>query len=319
MKLVILDANSLGGKLDLSVFRVFGELDIYGFTAPNEVEDRIHDVDVIIANKIVLGEHNLSNAKALKLICITGTGTNNVDKKYTNSRGITVSNVVNYSTESVAQHTFALLFYLLEHLAYYNHYVTSGGYVEDKTYGHFKQNYNELSGKIWGIIGLGHIGERVAQIAQAFGCQVQYYSSSGLNNSSRYPRVELATLLQTSDILSIHAPLNEKTEHLITYKEIAMMKKTAYLLNLGRGKIIHEDDLVRAIEDDLLAGVGLDVLEVEPMSATSPFRRLDRNEKLYMTPHIAWASVESRNRMVNEVYLNIEAYLEGNPKCVVTI
>lgn len=319
MKLVILDANSLGGRLDLSVFKAFGELTIFGFTAPEEVADRIHDVDVIITNKVALGAHNLSETDHLKLICITGTGTNNVDKRYTNSRAITVCNVVNYSTESVAQHTFALLFYLLEHLSYYDEYVTSGGYIEDKTYGHFKQNYNELYGKTWGIIGLGNIGSRVAQIAQVFGCKVQYYSTSGQNSSQIYKRVDLETLLQTSDIVSIHAPLNEQTEHLITYNELGMMKKSSYLLNLGRGKILHEEDLVRAIEEELIAGVGLDVLEVEPMESTSPFRRLRDNKKLYMTPHIAWASVEARNRVVAEVYQNIESYFKGEPRCVISI
>ncbi|MBC7960344.1 MAG: hydroxyacid dehydrogenase, partial [Vallitaleaceae bacterium] len=181
MKLVILDANSLGGQLDLSVFENFGELMVYGFTSPEEVAMRIQDAEVIITNKVTLGEHNLSEAKELKLICITGTGTNNVDKVYTLSRGIIVSNVVNYSTENVVQHTFALLLYLLEHLPFYDEYVTSGGYVEDKTYGHFKQSYHELNGKIWGIIGLGNIGKRVAQVAEAFGCKVQYYSTSGKN------------------------------------------------------------------------------------------------------------------------------------------
>lgn len=318
MKIVILDANSLGGKLDLSVFKDFGTLNIYGFTAPEEVADRIYDADVIITNKVVLGKHNLIEANHLKLICVTATGTNNVDKNYTNSRGISLCNVINYSTESVAQHTFAMLFYLLEHLAFYNHYVTSGEYVEDRVYGHYKQNYNELYGKTWGIIGLGNIGKRVAQIAQVFGCKVLYYSTSGLNHSESYERVDLSILLTRSDIVSIHAPLNDRTDHLLTYKEIALMKETAYLLNLGRGRIIHEEDLVRAIEEDLLAGVGIDVLEIEPMSASSPFRRLNNNEKLYMTPHIAWASVESRNRMVDEVYHNIEAFIKGEPRCIIT-
>ncbi len=319
MKLVILDANSLGGMLDLSVFKAFGELDIYGFTQIEEVSARIADADVIITNKVSLGEHNLSGAMKVKLICITGTGTNHVDKHYTNARGITVSNVVNYSTESVAQHTFALVFYLLEQLAYYDHYVSSGGYVEDQNYGHFEQNYRELSGKTWGIIGLGNIGSRVAQIAQAFGCNIQYYSTSGLNNTQLYKRVDLATLLETSDIVSIHAPLNEKTEHLIGYQELSKMKRTAYLINVGRGKIIKEEDLVRAIEENLIAGAGIDVLEVEPMLATSPYRRLSENKKLFMTPHVAWASVESRNRMVDEVYRNIECFLNGQPRCVITI
>lgn len=319
MKLVILDANSLGEQLDLSVFEHFGELVIHGFTEESMVVERIKEADIIVTNKVVLFESNLKYAPNLKLICVTGTGTNNIDKKYTLNRGITVSNVVNYSTESVAQHTFALLFYLFEHMPFYDNYVKSGAYIGDKSFGHYKQSFNELFGKTWGIIGLGNIGRRVAQIAEVFGCEVIFYSTSGKNNNNMYKSVSLNELLVESDIISIHAPLNEQTEHLLTYDKMKLMKKSAYLLNLGRGKIIKQQDLTRVIKEDLIAGAALDVLEVEPMEEDNPLLELSKSDKLLITPHIGWASIESRNRVIDEVYKNIESFILGKPRCVVTI
>lgn len=318
MKIVILDANSLGGSLDLTIFEDFGELYSYGFTDENQLVERIKDVDVIITNKVTLDETNMKEAKQLKLICVTGTGTNNINKKHANELGITVSNVVNYSTESVAQHTFAMLFYLYEQLDYYDQYVKSGRYVNDEQFGHYEMQFNELYGKRWGIIGLGNIGKRVAEIASAFGSEVVYYSTTGRNNHSRYKKVDLKTLLKTSDIVSIHAPLNEQTKYLITYHQLKLMKKSAYLLNLGRGAIIDENDLAWAIEEGLIAGVGLDVLSEEPMSSDNPFISLKQNKhRLFITPHIGWASIESRNRVIQEVYKNIEAFIKGESRNVV--
>lgn len=318
MKIAILDANSLGMGLDLSIFEGFGELYLYGFTDQNELSSRIKDVNVIITNKVKLDETNLKDAKQLKLICVTGTGTNNINKKYADQLGITVSNVVNYSTESVAQHTFAMLFYLYEQLNYYNQYVMSGRYVNDEQFGHYEMQFNELYGKRWGIIGLGNIGRRVAEIASAFGSEVVYYSTTGKNNQQKYQKVDLETLLKTSDIVSIHAPLDEQTKNLITYQELKLMKRSAYLLNLGRGAIINEDDLAYAIEEGLIAGVGLDVLSEEPMSPTSPFLAIKQNKhRVFITPHIGWASIESRNRVIQEVYKNIEAFAKGEKRNVV--
>ena len=172
MKIVILDGNSLGNDLDLSIFEELGELDCFGFTEPSEVEERIHDAEIIITNKVVLDRINLKNAKHVKLICATGTGTNHIERAHTEENGIEIRNVVNYSTESVAQHTFAMLFYLYENLAYYDHYVNSGAYINDNGYGHYEKRFFELKDKTWGIIGMGNIGKRVAQIARAFGCKI---------------------------------------------------------------------------------------------------------------------------------------------------
>lgn len=319
MKIAILDANSLGKGLDLTIFQSLGELYHYGFTDKDKVVARIKDVDVVITNKVVLDETNLKYAPNLKLICVTGTGTNNINKKYAHELGIKVTNVTDYSTQSVAQHTFAMLFYLYEQLNYYDNYVLSGRYVNDDEFGHYAIQFNELSQKRWGIIGLGNIGKKVAEIAQVFGCEVVYYSTTGNNFNSNYQKVDLETLLKTSDVVSIHAPLTEQTNNLIDYPLLKLMKKSAYLLNLGRGSIINEHDLVKALEEGLIAGVGLDVLSEEPMTANSPFLSIKKNRhKLLITPHIGWASVESRNRVLQEVYKNIEAFSNGEERNIVT-
>lgn len=319
MRITILDANSLGKDLDLSIFNSLGKVEVFGFTSPDETAERIKDSEIIIANKVILNESNLKYASKLKLICITGTGTNNIDKSYTNKRGILVSNVINYSTESVAQLTFSILFYLYGNLAFYDSYVKTGAYINDKEYKHYEKKFFELKGKTWGIIGMGNIGKRVAEIASVFGCNIIYYSTSGKNKFDKYLNVELETLLKTSDIISIHAPLNQDTKSLISYKELKLMKKSAYILNLGRGGIIKEEDLIRAIEEDLIQGAGLDVLEVEPMDENSPFLRIINNPKLYITPHIGWASFEARTTMLKEVYKNIEAFKNNKKRNIVYI
>lgn len=314
MRIVLLDAITLGDDLDLTIFESLGELKIYPTSTPQQVIERITEADVIIANKIELDESNLKHAKNIKLICLTATGTNNVDKVYTNKRGIVVSNVVNYSTSSVAQHTFALLFYLYEKLSYYDGYVKSGQYIADNSFTHFDKRFNELEGKTWGIIGLGNIGKRVAAIASAFGCTINYYSTSGRNSDAIYKQVDFQNLMSNSDIISIHAPLNNMTENLIDYKAMAMMKPSAYLINVGRGKIVNESDLRLALDDNLLAGAGLDVLEYEPMKQDNPLNAIKDSTKLIITPHIAWASVEARNKAIAETKENIVSYMNGRPR-----
>ena len=318
MNIVILDANTLGHDLDLSVFNDLGSVTVHGFTSPEDVVSRIKDMDVIIANKVALNETNLSKVPSVKLICLTATGTNNVDKTYTNAHDIVVSNVVGYSTESVAQHTFALLFYLYEKLSYYDNYVKSGTYAGDTMFTHFGQVFNEISGKTWGIIGMGNIGRRVASIAEAFGCEIIYYSTSGMNTGQAYKQVSLDELLASSDIVSIHAPLNDLTRGLIDYEAMNLMKPSSILLNLGRGTIVNEADLCQALDDNLLAGAGLDVLEYEPINPGNPLLKFKDSSRLIITPHIAWASVEARNRVVQEVKENIIAFHNGRPRNQVT-
>ncbi len=310
-KICILDAKTLGSDADLSGIAKFGEVTVYDTTRPDEVIDRVKDQNIVITNKVVLNESNLKWAKELKLICVTATGTNNIDLAYAKSRGIAVTNVAGYSTQSVVQHTFALLFYLLESLKYYDEYVKSMAYSDSDIFTHIDKPFVELFGKTWGIIGLGSIGGSVAAIARSFGCRVVYYSTSGKNNNDEYERVAIDKLLKESDIISIHAPLNDRTKSLIDYKGLVCMKKSAILINLGRGGIVNESDLAKALDEDLIMGAALDVLESEPVKASNPLLSLKRPDKLIVTPHIAWASVEARRRLINELNLNIKAYLNN--------
>lgn len=310
-RICILDAKTLGSDADLSGLSKFGEVTVYNTTKPDEIEDRIKDQNIVITNKVLLNGSNMDSALDLKLICVSATGTNNIDLGYAKSRGIVVTNVAGYSTESVVQHTFAMLFHLIESLNYYDGYVKSMDYSKSDIFTHLDKPFEELCGKTWGIIGLGTIGSSVAAIARAFGCRVVYYSTSGKNNNSGYERVELDKMLKESDIISIHAPLNDSTRNLIDYKCIKVMKKSAILLNLGRGGIVKEGDLAKALDEDLIRGAALDVLESEPVKSDNPLLALKKQDKLLLTPHIAWASVEARRRLINELELNIRAFLNN--------
>ena len=308
MKIVFLDRKTIGEDIDLSGFERFGEVVIYDYSSSEEVPSRVEDADVIVLNKVLVNEATIGNAKQLKLVCVTATGTNNLDKDYLASRGIEWRNVAGYSTEAVAQHTFSLAFYLLEHLSYYDDYVKSEKYVNDRMFTHFERHFHEISGKTWGIIGLGAIGRRVAEIAKCFGANVIYYSTSGRNHSDIYKEVDFDTLLSTSDIISIHAPLDENTMHLIDKTALSKMKKSAILINVGRGPIIVEKDLADALECGQIAAAGLDVLDVEPMSPENPLGRVKDSTKLLITPHIAWAAVEARQRLMKIIEGQIEEW-----------
>ena len=311
MKIVFLDVKTIGEDIDLSGFERFGEVVKYGFSSPEESRERTKDADVVILNKVQINERTIGDADHLKLVCVTATGTNNLDKEYLAERGIEWRNVAGYSTESVAQHTFALLFYLLEKLAYYDEYVKSERSVGDTIFTHFEKVFHELSGKTWGIIGLGNIGRRVADIAKMFGCRVIYYSTSGKNDQMDYDRVDFDTLLRESDIVSVHAPLTAETEGLMNKEAFAKMKKSAIFLNLGRGPIVVEEDLAKALENETIAAAGLDVLAVEPMIKENPLRRIKDSKRLMITPHIAWASVEARTRLMKIIEGQIEEFLEN--------
>ena len=306
MKLVFLDTKTIGEDIDLSAYDALGEVVKYGFSTLEEIPERVKDADVLIVNKIAINEQTIGNAKNLKLVCVTATGTNNLDKEYLKKRGIAWRNVAGYSTESVTQHTFALLFYLLEKMRYYDDYVKDEKYINDTVFTHFAEHFNEVNGKTWGIIGLGTIGRRVADIAKAFGARVIYYSASGSPAQEGYEQVDFETLLTTSDIVSVHAPLNEYTKDLMDREAFAKMKKTAIFLNLGRGPIVVEQDLYEAGE---IAAAGLDVLCEEPMSETNPLAKIKDSKKLIITPHIAWASVEARNRLMQIIVGQIREFL----------
>lgn len=309
MKLVFLDTKTIGEDIDLSAYDALGEVVKYGFSTLEEIPERVKDADVLIVNKIAINEQTIGTAKNLKLVCVTATGTNNLDKEYLKKRGIAWRNVAGYSTESVTQHTFALLFYLLEKIRYYDDYVKDEKYINDTVFTHFAEHFNEVNGKTWGIIGLGTIGRRVADIAKAFGARVIYYSASGSPAQEGYEQVDFGTLLTTSDIVSVHAPLNEYTKDLMDREAFAKMKKTAIFLNLGRGPIVVEQDLYEALETGEIAAAGLDVLCEEPMSETNPLAKIKDSKKLIITPHIAWASVEARNRLMQIIAGQIREFL----------
>lgn len=317
MKLVFMETDTLGSDVDLSIFDEYGEVIKYNKSNPAENADRIKDADIVIVNKIAVNEALLSKAKNVKLVCLTATGTNNVDFHYTNGHQITVTNVKSYSTKSVIQHTFALFFYIYEKLNFYDQFVKTGEYSRRDIFSCFDYKFNELDGKTWGIIGLGEIGKGVADVAKAFGCNVIYYSTSGNNSNQAYTRVDFDTLLSTADIISIHAPLNSTTQNLMNKEAFEKMKDSAILLNLGRGPIINEEDLAGALENGEIAGAGLDVICIEPMLPNNPLLRIQDSNKLIITPHIAWATVEARTRCVNEVYENIKAFLHEEERNVV--
>lgn len=313
-KICVLDSSSLGEDINLEGLNRFGELVVYYSTSQDEVHNRIKDCEIIVTSKALLNSENLANAEALKLICITATGTNNVDLSYAKNRGITVTNVAGYSTRSVVQHTFAMAFNLIESMQYYDNYVKSGEYIKSQSFTHIGRNFYELNNKVWGIIGLGAIGKEVARIAKAFGCEVIYYSTSGSNYSEEYQKVSLNDLLVKSDIISIHAPLNEKTKNLFTITEFSKMKPSSILLNLGRGGIVNETDLAKALNENIIGMAGLDVLEFEPMIAENNLRNIVNPEKILITPHIAWASIESRERLMKEIELNIASFYAGEKR-----
>ena len=312
MKIVFLDAKTIGEDIDLSGFDVLGEVVKYGFSTAEEARERSKDADVLILNKVQVNQKTIGEADHLKLVCVTATGTNNLDKEYLDKRGIAWRNVAGYSTESVAQHTFAMLFYLLEKLPYYDNYVKSEKYVNDVSFTHFAKAFHELSGMTYGIIGLGNIGRRVADIAKAFGCRVIYYSTSGRNSQPGYERVNFDELLEQSDIVSIHAPLDENTLGLMNKEAFAKMKKSAILLNVGRGPIINEADLAEALNNKTIAAAGLDVLSVEPMQEDNPLRGIKDSERLLITPHIAWAGVEARNRLMGIILGQIKEFFKAH-------
>ena len=316
MKLVVLEKESLGTDLDITYFNEFGEVDYYDRTVYDEIADRIADADIVIANKVPLNESTLNGAKNLKIICETATGYNNVDLDYCKARGIRVTNVVGYSTPIVAQHTFAMALYLLEKLPVYDTYVKNGDYAKSPIFTCFEPFFTELEGKTWGIIGLGNIGRKVAEIAKVFGCRVIFYSASGNNTTSDYERVDFDTLLAESDILSLHCPLTDRTQNIINAEALAKMKKTAILINVARGPVVDEQALYDALMSGQIAAAGLDVLVKEPIAADNPLAKIQDSTKLLITPHMAWGSHEARERCAREVYKNIQSFLAGEERNV---
>ena len=306
-KIVVLDGKTLG-NVDYIKLNEFGQVIYYDLTLKEEVTERIKDANIVVTNKVVLNRENLKDAAELELICEAATGYNNIDIEYARERKIAVTNVVGYSTTTVAQHTFAMLLHLYDKISYFDNYIKNGEYSKSQMFTNLEVPYKDLCGKVWGVIGLGNIGKRVAKIAQAFGARVVYYSTSGKNADSDYARVEFDSLLKQCDIISIHAPLNEKTEGLINYEAFTKMKKDAVVINVARGPIIVDEDLARAIDEDIIGGAALDVFKVEPIPADNPLLNIKNKDKIVLTPHIAWASEEARNRLFADLLENISAY-----------
>lgn len=317
VKIVILEGNSLGEDMVFTPFLNLGEVTVYPKTSPEEMPDRIKEADIIIANKLPMCEKTLRGAESLKLVCLTATGINNLDGEYLVSKGIRACNVAGYSTNAVAQHTFAILLYIWEKLRYYDDYVKSGNYSRSRGFSYFSETFYELEGKNWGIIGMGAIGQKVAEIAQAFGCRILCYSASGKKYGfpgKDWKQVDLDTLLREADILSVHAPLNVYTENLMNLEAFRKMKKSSVLINVARGPIVNQEDLYTALMENEIAGAALDVLKTEPMDPDNPLLKIQDSKKLLITPHMAWAPVETRFRCRDEVVKNIEAFLAGKDR-----
>lgn len=310
MKVTFLDTKTVGNLPNLNLFEEFGTYTAYETTSPDKVKERILDQEIVISNKVYIGREAMEQTPSLRLICVSATGMNNVDLTAAKELNITVKNVVDYSTASVAQHTLCMILSLLNQPAFHDHYVKSGAYSQNNIFTYLGAPFWELKGKRIGIIGLGNIGRKVASIAEAFDCEVVYYSSSGKDRHEHYQRLGIEELMQTSDIVSIHAPLNEATQHLINYERLNMMKQEAILINTGRGGIIHEEDLCKALNKGLLRAAALDVFSQEPIPADHPFLKLKHPERLLLSPHIAWASIESRTLLMEKVYQNIKTFLK---------
>ncbi len=304
MKIVFLDAATMG-DVSFEPFERLGDFIRYESSTPQEARERVTDADVLLINKVLVNKELIDSAPELKLICIAATGVNNIDVGYAASKGIPVRNVAGYSTDSVVQTTFMHILSLVGGVSYFDASVKTGSYSRSGMFTDPNWNWWELSGKTIGIIGMGNIGKKVAAVAEAFGMNVCYYSTSGTGHCKDYPCLSLAQLLAQSDIVSVHAPLNERTTGLIGRNELAMMKPSAYLINMGRGAIIVEEDLAYALDNGIIAGAGIDVFEHEPLPESHPYLKMKHPERMCLTPHIAWASVEARQRLVAMMADNI--------------
>ena len=311
MKITILDANTLGDDIDVSVFDKLGTVTAFQSTAPENVAERIADSEIVVLNKVKLNENNLPSAKNLKLICITATGFDNVDTEYCKNHGIGVCNVAGYSTDSVVQVTAAMVFSLVTKLSAYDGFVKSGKYTESSIFNCVKPVFREMNGMTWGIAGLGSIGKKVAAVAQAMGCHVLAYKRTPVDE---YECVGIDELCKRSDIITLHTPLNSDTYHLINRERLAMMKKNCVLVNVARGPVVDEEAVTEAVEKGIIGGLGVDVYSSEPMLKENPYQRLLNRDNVIFTPHMAWGAYEARCRCVDEVIKNIESFLNGGKR-----
>lgn len=311
MKISVLDVDTLGDDLNLKALDTLGEVTIYPLTLQEEVIERIADAEVLILNKVKLNKDNLPYAKNLKLICLTATGYDNVDIKYCQEHNIAVCNVVGYSTDSVVQLTISMVFSLCTNLFSYNQFVKSNEYTKSGIFNCLKPVFHEMSQMIWGVVGLGNIGNKVANIAREMGCRVLAYKR---NPVDEFCCVDIDTLCRESDIITLHTPLNEETRELINADRLKIMKKNAIIVNVARGAVVDEEAVTKAIEDKQIAGLGVDVYSTEPMQKDSPYQRILGYDNTIFTPHMAWGAQEARQRCVDEIVLNIKEFLNGGKR-----
>ena len=306
MKIVFLDAATMG-DVSFAPISALGELECYQTSSREESLERVKDAEILIINKILVDKELIDAAPSLRLICEAATGVNNIDLEYAASKGIPVRNAVGYSTDSVVQMTFMMILSLVGKCRYFDDFVKSGEYSCSGLFTNVDRMFFELRGKRLGIIGLGNIGGRVAMVGEAFGMAVSYFSTSGTPHSKDYPSVSLDTLMSESDIISIHAPYNQRTAGLIGETELRMMKPSAYIVNMGRGGIVDEAALAKVIDEGRIAGAGVDVFTAEPFPSDNPLMNVRNLDRLILTPHIGWASTEARQRLVQMIADNISS------------
>lgn len=308
MKLTLLDYKTFGYDLDLDVLKAFGEVEVYDMTEDSMVEERIKDSDIVLLNKVKLTAGNLKSAKNLKLICEFATGYDNIDTEYCKKRNIAVCNVVGYSTNSVAQLTITLALNLMGRMKEYTHYVSDGSYTKSGLHNYLDPVYHQMEGKVWGIVGCGNIGMKVKLIAEALGCKVIVNKRTPVDGMEC---VDIDTLVEKSDIISIHTPLTDETKNLINKERVSKMKKDTILINVARGLVADEGALADAVKNDKIGGIGIDVFSKEPLSEDNPLYEVKNYPNVILTPHIAWASSEARNLCLEETVKNIKAFLNG--------
>ncbi len=314
MKIVITDAETVfDSNIKPDIFEKYGELVCYPLTSKDELIDRISDADMVLCNKTQFGKREMDAAKKLKYIGLFATGFNNIDTAYAKEKGITVCNAPGYSTEAVAQHAIALMLQALNRVGDYNKIVAEGDWKKSRTFSLFPFPVYELCGKTLGIVGYGAIGRRVADIAKAFGMRVLVHNRSRVNDDS-VTQVPLSTLLSESDVVSLHCPLNEDSAGMMNAEAFSKMKQGAVFINTARGPLVDENALRDALLSGRLLAAGIDVLCEEPMSESCVLFGI---ENCYITPHVAWAGLETRQRLMTVVEDNIKAFLSGEPQNMV--
>lgn len=308
MNIVLLDAATLGDGLDFSVLEQFGTVIAYGDTTPAEVGTRLADADIVIINKIKITREVLAAAKHLRLVCVFATGFDNIDLDACREKGVAACNVKGYSTHSVAQLTVLMALTLLEKIGAYTDFVKDGSYTKSGIANRLIPVNHELYGKTWGIVGAGAIGKQVAKVAEAFGCKVLAYKRTP---DTELNCVSLETLLQASDIVSLHTPLNDGTRGLIGETALALMKPNAILINVARGAVTDEAAVAKAMLAGKLCGFATDVYSVEPFPNDHPMASIAHLDNVMLTPHMAWGTLEARVRCLDEIVQNIESFLNG--------